>query len=99
MRLATHPLMGSTMALATRYEVSTQVLSSMLTERSPAMCGKETLAMLVSSTSMNVAMVTTRAMAQGFLPPVHPVWKYEGGAALASAALIGPGLRARPTCP
>jgi len=39
------------------------------------MWGKETLAMLVSSTSMNVAMVTTRAMAQGFLPPVQPVAK------------------------
>ena len=34
--------------------------------------------MLVSSTSMNVAMVTTSAMAHGFLPPVQPVAKYPG---------------------
>ena len=42
------------------------------------MCGSETLAMLVSSTSMNVAIVTTSAMTQGLCPPVHPVAKYAG---------------------
>ncbi len=73
--LASQPLIGSTIALATRYEVSTQVLSSWLTERSPAMCGRETLAMLVSSTSMKVARVTTSAIAQGLRPSVHPVSK------------------------
>ena len=52
------PLIGSTMALETRYEVRIQVLSSTPAERPPAMCGSETLAMLVSSTSMNVASVT-----------------------------------------
>ena len=45
------------------------------------MCGRETLAMLVSSTSMNVAIVTTRAMAQGLCPPVQPVAKYAGRSA------------------
>ena len=71
------------MAFDTRYDVSTQVLSSWLTERSPAMCGRETFAMLVSSTSMNVAIVTTSAIAQGLRPPVQPVVRYcarAGGA-------------------
>src|SRR5271157_4397922 len=59
------PLRGRTMALETRYEVSTQVLSSCPAERLPAICGSATLAMLVSSTSMNVASVTVRAMIHG----------------------------------
>ena len=41
------------------------MLSSALAERLPAMCGSETLATLVSSTSMNVASVTVSAMIQG----------------------------------
>ncbi len=39
------------------------------------MCGSETLAMLVSSTSMKVAMVTTSAMTHGLWPLVQPVAK------------------------
>ena len=53
------------MAFETRYDVSTQVLSSLLAPKLPAMCGKATLAMLVSSTSMNAAMATTIATSQG----------------------------------
>ena len=53
------------MALETRYEVSTQVLSSLLAPKSPARCGKATLAMLVSRTSMNAASATTTAISQG----------------------------------
>ena len=53
------------MAFDTRYDVSTQVLSSLLAPRSPAICGNATLAMLVSSTSMNAAMATTTAISQG----------------------------------
>src|SRR5580700_671168 len=64
-RPASHPLMGRTMALDTRYEVSTQVLSSLLAPKLPAMCGKATLAMLVSRTSMNAAIATTTAMSHG----------------------------------
>ena len=41
------------------------MLSSVPAERLPAMCGRDTLAMLVSSTSMNVASVTAIAMIQG----------------------------------
>src|SRR5439155_14094788 len=62
---ASHPLMGRIMALETRYDVSTQVLSSLLAPRLPAMCGSATLAMLVSSTSMNAAIATTMAISQG----------------------------------
>src|SRR5580693_7130317 len=64
-RLANQPLIGRTMALDTRYDVSTQVLSSLLDPRPPAMYGKATLAMLVSSTSMNAAIATTTPMSQG----------------------------------
>src|SRR2546427_7987378 len=53
------------MAFETRYDVSTHVLSSCPAERLPAICGNATLAMLVSSTSMNVASVTAMAMIQG----------------------------------
>ena len=64
-RLASQPLIGRTMALDTKYDVSTQVLSSLLEPRPPAMYGKATLAMLVSSTSMNAAIATTTPMSQG----------------------------------
>ena len=53
------------MALETRYDVSTQVLSSMPAERLPAMFGSETLAIEVSSTSMKVADITVNAIHQG----------------------------------
>ena len=43
----------------------TQVLSSIPAERLPAMWGRATFAMLVSSTSMNVASVTVIATSQG----------------------------------
>ena len=63
--VANQPLIGSTMAFETRYDVNTQVLSSLLAPRSPARCGSATLAMLVSRTSMNAAIATTTAIAQG----------------------------------
>src|SRR5271157_2354434 len=44
--------MGRMMALATRYEVRTQVASSVVAERFPAIWGKLTLTTEVSSTSM-----------------------------------------------
>src|SRR5580658_1204405 len=64
-RLASQPLIGRTMALDTRYDVSTHVLSSLLEPRPPAMYGRATLAMLVSSTSMNAAIATTTPISQG----------------------------------
>src|SRR6185503_16065110 len=60
-----HALVGSTIALDTRYEVSTHVLSSTPAPRLPAICGTATFAMLVSSTSMNVASVATTAVSHG----------------------------------
>src|ERR1019366_3839587 len=65
------PLSGSTMAFETRYDVNTQVLSSSPAERLPAIWGSATLAMLVSSTSMNVASVTVRAIIHGFTAGRH----------------------------
>src|SRR5271156_2083848 len=53
------------MALATRYEVSTQVTSSTVAERFPAMCGRDTFTTVVSSTSMKVQNITEMAMIQG----------------------------------
>src|SRR5262249_38111928 len=40
-------------------------LSDCVADRSPAMCGSDTLATLVSSTSMKVAIVTVSAMTHG----------------------------------
>ncbi len=45
-------------ALASEYELIAQVPSCGLTARLPAMCGTETLTMVMSSTSMNVANAT-----------------------------------------
>src|SRR2546423_7704080 len=64
-RLASHPVSGNTIALDTRYEVSTQVASSVLAERFPAICGNETLTTVVSSTSMKVPSITEMAMIHG----------------------------------
>src|SRR6185295_515422 len=65
--LASQPVIGRMMALATRYEVSAQVASSMVTDRLPAMCGSDTFTTVVSSTSMKVANITETAMSQGLM--------------------------------
>jgi hypothetical protein len=65
--LASQPVIGKTMALATRYDVSVQVASSVLAERLPAMCGSETLTTVVSSTSMKVLDMTAIAISQGLI--------------------------------
>ena len=62
---ASHPVMGRTIALATRYDVRTHVDSSIVAERLPAMCGSDTLTTVVSSTSMKVANMTAIATIQG----------------------------------
>ena len=62
---ASQPVSGSTIALATRYDVRTHVDSSMVADRLPAMCGSDTLTTVVSSTSMNVANMTAIATIQG----------------------------------
>jgi len=65
------PLKGKTIAFETRYDVSTHVLSSVPADKLPAMCGSATLAMLVSSTSINVASVTASAMIHGLTAGRH----------------------------
>src|ERR1700750_3298907 len=62
---ATQPVNGRTIALATRYEVRTQVDSSIVADRLPAICGSDTLTTVVSSTSMNVANMTAIATIHG----------------------------------
>ena len=62
---ASQPVSGSTIALATRYDVSTHVDSSIDADRLPAMCGSDTLTTVVSSTSMNVANMTAIATIHG----------------------------------
>ena len=45
------------------------MLSSTPAERFPAMCGSETLATLVSSTSMKTASITVKATSHGWVSP------------------------------
>jgi len=65
--LASQPVIGRMIALATRYDVSAHVASSMVADRLPAMCGSDTLTTVVSSTSMKVASITEIAMIQGLM--------------------------------
>src|ERR1019366_9527860 len=66
-RPANQPVMGRMMALATRYEVSVQVASSLLADKLPAMCGSETFTTVVSSTSINVLDMTAMAISHGLM--------------------------------
>jgi hypothetical protein len=81
--LDAQPPMGNTTAFATRYVVSTHVLSSRLAPKPPAMYGSATLAMEVSSTSMKAAIATVAAMTHGFVFGFHAVM----GTAAAAAAM------------
>src|SRR5207245_10421781 len=65
--LAIQPVNGKMMALATRYEVNVHVVSSVLADKSPAICGRETLTTVVSSTSMKVLDITATATSQGLM--------------------------------
>src|SRR5262245_40135728 len=87
--------MGRTMALAARYDVSTQVLSSSLAPRSPAMCGRETLAMLVSRTSRNAARETVAPIAHGLTLGVHTTFS---AVSVLDPALIARTLSQRHSC-
>src|SRR5580658_4177463 len=90
MKVVMYAPAGRIMALATRYAVKTQVASSWLAPRPPAMWGRATLAIEVSSTSMNVARVTVIAIIQGFRLGFQTAVGAEGrvGRASAAAALI-----------
>ena len=62
---ASQPVIGRMIALATRYEVSTHVASSIVADIVAAMCGSDTLTTVVSSTSMKVPNITAIATIQG----------------------------------
>ena len=64
---ASQPVIGRTMAFATRYDVRAQVDSSTVADRLPAMWGSDTLTTVVSSTSMKVPNMTATAMIQGLM--------------------------------
>src|ERR1700686_3997116 len=66
-RPASQPVIGKMIALATRYEVSVQVASSVLADRLPAMCGNDTFTTVVSSTSMKVLDMTATAINHGLI--------------------------------
>ena len=59
------------MALATRYDVSAQVASSVVAAMLLAMCGSDTLTTVVSSTSMKVANMTATATIHGLTGVAH----------------------------
>src|SRR6266481_1342146 len=71
MKVVMYAPAGRMMALATRYAVRTQVASSCVAPRPPAMCGRATLAMEESSTSMKVASVTVMATIHGLMLGRH----------------------------
>ncbi len=58
-----HPVAGITMALAARYDVMTQEVSSTLVDSVPCMWGRATLVMLVSRICMMVTSITEPVMA------------------------------------
>src|SRR6266516_163175 len=65
-RPASHPVMGRTMAFATRYEVSVQVASLVLEERLPAMCGRDPFTPVASSPSIKLLPTTPTAPPRAF---------------------------------
>ena len=67
-RPASQPVSGTQMASATAYEVMTQVPCELETAKPPVICGKDTLAMVISSTTIKFASATTKA-ANSNLPP------------------------------
>src|SRR3954447_17040283 len=70
--------MGRKIAFATRYAVSTQVASSGVADRLPAMCGSATFATEVSSTSMKVASITEAAISHGLKAGIQVCWERLG---------------------
>src|SRR5262245_44917583 len=62
---ASQPVSGRMMALATRYDVSAHVASSVVAAMLLAMCGSDTFTTVVSSTSMKVANITAIATIHG----------------------------------
>src|SRR4249920_3905617 len=72
-RCVNHPVNGTAMAFATANEVMTHVPCDVLTPRSPEIAGIETLAIDVSSTTMNVAVASATVPAIS-VAPVNGGW-------------------------
>src|SRR5262245_28397330 len=64
---ASQPVIGRMIALATRYDVSTHVASSIVADIVAAMCGSDTFTTVVSSTSMKVPNITAIATIHGLM--------------------------------
>src|SRR5438552_12584413 len=62
---ASQLVIGSTIALAAMYDVSTHVDSSTVADKLPAMCERETFTTVVSSTTMKVPHMTATAVSHG----------------------------------
>src|SRR6202451_4231577 len=90
------PEIVSTMPLATRYDVSAQVASSLLEERLPAICGSATLTIVVSRISMNAADVTITAISHGLYCGFQGASGLAASGAAGSASLIAPKPSVRP---
>src|SRR5579864_7111566 len=84
---------GRMIAFATRYAVITHVASSCVDPSPPAMCGNDTFAMELSSTSMNVASVTVIATIHGFTRGRHVAWESTGGETLSISATVAAAIR------
>src|SRR5271154_5067118 len=65
-------------ALETRQLVSTHVASSVVTDKFPAMCGSAMLAMEVSNTSMNTAIITLTVISHGLWRGCQTGWAAGG---------------------
>ena len=60
-RPANHPVSGTQIASATAYEVITHVPCELETAKLPVICGTETLAMVISNTTIKLANANTKA--------------------------------------
>ena len=67
-RIINHPVRGTSTALVAAKAVMTQVPLSLLTPRSPHIVGSDTLAMVESSTCMNVPSAKAKAVMASFAP-------------------------------
>src|SRR6185295_5363660 len=68
-RSVSHPVMGRLIALATRKEVSTHVISSTAADSVPRMWSRATLAMVTSRMTRNVAIIVEIETMARFMGP------------------------------
>src|SRR5271167_4014577 len=85
-RRAIHPDSGCMTAAASMYELTAQVPSEVLTPRLPEMAGTETLTMVMSRISMNVARAMA-AVRNISLPPCKAGYSNSAACRVESAIL------------